>query len=483
MWSGDTSWGFYTIAALWLTGFFIFYFLLLNLSYLGFILSGLINLRRYKHQVSISANDVLFCSSMLPPVSILVPAFNEERNVIETVTSLLLQHYPRFEVIVINDGSTDQSMARLIEAFDLVERKKVYRKRLNTKPVRAVYESRKHPELVVVDKDNGGKSDALNCGINVSSYPYYCGIDGDGVLESDAMLKMIRPFLDEPGSMIAAGGIVRVANYCTVQRGRVIDVRMPRRLIEIVQVVEYLMSFLSARVAFSAMNATLLISGAFGMFLKEAVIEIGGYRTDTIGEDMELVVRLQRIRRRLHKPCKMVFVPDPVCWTEVPSDWRSLSNQRRRWQKGLIDSLRYNKEMLFNPRYGTIGIFAMPYYLVFELLGPVVELFGYAMMVLFFFAGVLSWYWVLLFLLVSVGFGLLITAGGILLEELSFHRYPQPIQVVGLLIGGLAYNLGYRQAVALWRMSAIIEYLGGYRLWGRIRRLGFRTTRQPGAAA
>jgi len=483
VWAGDANWGFLTIVALWLTGFFVLYFAALNTIYLMFIIFGIFGLRRYAHDVSVASNYTLFRSSLLRPVSIIVPAYNEERNILETVNSLLLMHYPRFEVIVVNDGSTDDTLEKLKEQFRLVERHKVYRRRLPSKPVRALYESRIHPELVVVDKENGGKSDALNCGINVSTYPYYCGIDGDGILDDEALLKMMRPFLDEPEALVAAGGIVRVANNCIVQRGRVIDVRLPKRLLEIIQVVEYLQAFLSSRVAFSALNSVLLISGAFGMFQKEAAIEAGGYRTDTIGEDMELVVRMQRLRHSRGQRFRMVFVPDPVCWTEVPSDLKSLANQRRRWQKGLIDSLRYNRGMMLNPRYGVVGLFAMPYYFLFELCGPLVELFGYAMMIVFLVVGVLSWYWVALFFLVSMGFGMVITAGAILLEELSFHRYPRPLHVLGLLLGGLAYNLGYRQLNALWRLSATFEYVGGYRLWGRIRRLGFRTTERKPAAA
>ncbi len=474
MWQGDTFGGYWLIVALWLSGFFILYFILLNGTYLSFIISGVLSLRRYAHDAAVSSNYSLLRSALTKPISVLVPAYNEERNIIETVTSLLLLHYPRFEVIIINDGSSDETLQRLIDHFGLVERHKVYRRKLNSSRVRAIYESPKNPELVVIDKENGGKSDALNCGINVSSFPFFCVIDADTVLEEDSLLKMVRPFLDQPESMVAVGGIVRVANNCTVERGHVIDIRLPHSLIELIQVLEYLQAFLSSRIAFSSANAVLLVSGAFGLFRKDVVIDVGGYKR-TIGEDMELVVRMQRLMLKARKPCQMVFVPDPVCWTEVPRDWRSLSSQRRRWQKGLIDSIHFNSEMLFNPRFGRLGLLAMPYYLIFEMLGPILELFGYATMVLFLMAGVLSWQWAGLFFLVSIGFGVLISSGAILLEELSFHRYPRPRQVLALLLGALLYNLGYRQINALWRFSATFEYVGGFRLWGRIKRFGFKT--------
>ncbi len=261
----------------------------------------------------------------------------------------------------------------------------------------------------MVDKENGGKSDALNVGINISQYPYFCTMDADTILESDALLKMIRPFIEHPDSMVAVGGVIRVANNCVVDYGRVKEVNLPRNWVALAQVIEYLMSFLASRIAFAEINSVLLISGAFGMYRKSTVIEIGGYRTDTVGEDMELVVRMNRILYKQGRKYRIFYTPDPVCWTEVPSDLPSLGRQRRRWQKGLVDSLRFNGDMLFNPRYGRLGLLAMPYYLIFELAGPIIELLGYALLIVFLLAGVLSWVWALVFLALSVAFGMLFT--------------------------------------------------------------------------
>ncbi len=475
MWQGDIVGGYAVVVVLWLSGFFIFYFIALDICYLTFIAIGISNLRKYRHYVKVVDFRALLRTSLTKPISILVPAYNEERNILETVRSLLTLHYPQFEVVVINDGSDDETMDRLIKEFELTARGRVYQRQLRAQPIKAIYESRSHPNLVVVDKEHGGKSDSLNAGINVSQYPYICTLDADSILESDALLKMIRPFIEHPDSMVAVGGIIRVANNCVVDYGQVKQINLPRGWLALTQVVEYLQAFLSSRVAFSEMSMMLLVSGAFGMYRKSAVIEVGGYRTDTIGEDMELVVRMNRILRRERRKYRMYFLPVPVCWTEVPTDLGSLSRQRRRWQKGMVDSLRFNAEMLFNPRYGRLGTLAMPYYLIFEMAGPVIELFGYVLVVVFLIVGVLSWFWFLLFFLLSAAFGFLFSVATILLEELSFHRYPHRRDILGLLWGGFLYNFGFRQLNALWRTSATLEYLGGFRFWGKVRRTGFRT--------
>lgn len=471
-----TGYQYSIVVILWLSGFFILYFIGLNVSYLTFFAMGVANLRRYRHYVRVVDFEALLKTSLAKPVSIIVPCFNEEKSIIQTARSLLTMHYPLFEVIVVNDGSKDNTLKTLIEEFELIPRAKVYQRKLETKPVNAIYESRVHPNLVVIDKVNGGKSDALNCGINVSQYPFFCTQDGDTVLEVDALLKMIRPFIEHPDSMVAVGGVIRVANNCIVDHGRIIQVNLPKGWVALAQVVEYLMTFLSSRVALAQMGMVLLISGALGMYRKDVVIEVGGYRTDTIGEDMELVVRLNRMLKKRRRKFRMFFTPDPVCWTEVPTDLASLGRQRRRWQKGLVDSIRFNSDMLFNPRYGRLGLLGMPYYVIFELAGPVVELFGYATLIIFRIAGVLSLKWTLIFLLLSVAFGLLFTVATILVEELSFHRYRRARDLLILLWGGVVYNVGFRQINAVWRLQAMLEYLGGFRkFWGTVRRYGFRT--------
>lgn len=476
MWSGDFSGGYSVIVFLWLSSFFVFYFIVLTAVYVIFFTLGVANLRKYRHYVKVVDLEALLKTSLTKPVSLLVPAFNEEMHILDSVRALLTLHYPSYEVIVLNDGSTDRTLEILKEAFHLVPRSRVYQRKISTKRVLGIYESRDYPNLVVVDKENGGKSDALNVGINVSQYPFFCTMDADTLLERDALLKMIRPFIEHPESMVAVGGVVRVANNCVVDYGRVMQVDLPRGWVALAQVVEYLMSFLASRVAFAELSTVLLISGAFGMYRKSTVIEIGGYRTDTIGEDMELIVRMNRELRKKRQKYRIFFTPVPVCWTEVPTDLASLGRQRRRWQKGLVDSIRFNSEMLFNPRYGRIGMLGMPYYLIFEMIGPIVELFGYATVIVFAIIGVLSWQWMLLFLLLSMVLGFLFSVLTILVEEFSFHRYRRARDLGILLWGGFVYNFGFRQINAVWRLQATLEYVGGLRkLWGTVRRYGFRT--------
>ena len=477
MWGSDFGAGGYSVIVfLWLSSFFVFYFVGLTITYITFFFLGVVNLRRYRHYVKVVDLEALLKTSLTKPVSLLVPAYNEERHILDSVRALLTLHYPSYEVIVLNDGSTDRTLEILKEAFHLVPRSKVYQRKISTKRVHTIFESRDYPNLLVVDKENGGKSDALNVGINISQYPYFCTMDADTLLERDALLKMIRPFIEYPDSMVAVGGVVRVANNCVVDYGRVMQVNLPRGWVALAQVVEYLMSFLASRVAFAELSTVLLISGAFGMYRKSTVIDIGGYRVDTIGEDMELIVRMNRELRRKKQRYRIFFTPVPVCWTEVPTDLGSLGRQRRRWQKGLVDSIRFNSEMLFNPRYGRVGMLGMPYYVIFEMLGPIVELFGYATVILFLIFGVLSWKWTLLFILLSMSFGFLFSVMTILVEELSFHRYRRARDMLILLWGGFLYNFGFRQINAIWRLQATLEYLGGFRrFWGTVRRYGFRT--------
>lgn len=476
MWGGDVANSYAIIVFLWLSGFFVFYFVVLTVTYVTFFSLGLIHLSQYRHYVQVVDLEALLKTSLTKPVSLLVPAYNEETHILESVRALLTLHYPVYEVIVLNDGSTDRTLDILKEAFHLVPRSRVYQRKISAKRVIGIYESKDYPNLVVVDKENGGKSDALNVGINISQYPFFCTMDADTLLERDALLKMIRPFIEHPDTMVAVGGVVRVANNCLVDYGRVMEVNLPRGWVALAQVVEYLMSFLASRVAFAELSMVLLISGAFGMYRKSTVIEIGGYRTDTIGEDMELIVRMNRELRKKHKKYRIFFTPVPVCWTEVPTDLASLGRQRRRWQKGLVDSIRFNSEMLFNPRFGRIGLLGMPYYLIFEMLGPIVELFGYATVLVFAVIGVLSWKWMLLFLLLSLVLGFLFSVLTILVEEFSFHRYRRARDLGILLWGGFVYNFGFRQINAVWRLQATLEYVGGLRkLWGTVRRYGFRT--------
>jgi len=422
---------------------------------------------------------VIIQSEFSTPISVLAPAYNEQATITESVHSLLKLNYSTMEVIVINDGSGDKTLETMISEFGLRKSHQVYVRKIKTKPVRGIYVSDR-PELkhlIVVDKENGGKADALNVGINVSQYPLFCAIDADSILEDNALLKVAKPFLEDE-RVIAVGGIVRIANGCEIERGRVKTVRLSRKRLPTFQVVEYFRAFLSGRMGWSAINGLLIISGAFGLFRKDVVLACGGYRDDTVGEDMELVARMHRYMYENKLPYKVVFVPDPVCWTEAPETLKILGRQRNRWHRGLLDTISLHRAMLFNPRFGVIGLLSMPYYFLFELLGPVIETLGYVFVVASYLYGVVHVQVLLLFFVVAIIYGMLFSVGAVLLEEISFHRYPRARDLFRLMVYAVLENFGYRQLTVLWRIKGLFDYFRGVTTWGAMQRKGFVTSEQ-----
>jgi cellulose synthase/poly-beta-1,6-N-acetylglucosamine synthase-like glycosyltransferase len=411
-------------------------------------------------------------SPLTPPISILVPAFNESAGIVDSVRSLMALEYPVFEIVVISDGSTDGTVERLVEAFDLEPLRRPTPPFVAHEPIRSVFGPRGKVNLLVLDKDNGGKADALNAGINFAEYPLVCAIDADSVLEQDALVKAAMPFLDDPVGTVATGGLVRVANGCRIERGRVMEAGLPRTAWPMFQVVEYLRAFFGARTGWSAVNGLLIVSGAFGLFRKDAVIAAGGYNTETVGEDMELVVRLHRTMRERRRPCRIVYVPDPVCWTEAPSSARVLRRQRRRWQRGSAETLLMHARMLGNPRYRAPGMLAMPALLFFELLGPAIELSGYAVATVAFLTGSVDAEVFLLFLAISVLYGLILSFGAIAIEDASFGRHPGWDQLGRIMLFATLENAGYRQLGHLWRLEGFWNLLRQGE-WGAMERTGF----------
>ncbi|HMA38491.1 MAG TPA: glycosyltransferase family 2 protein, partial [Gemmatimonadales bacterium] len=357
-------------------GFVLAYFLALNLSYIALFFVSLREVLTFLRRTFFSDYQQILRSDMTLPITLIVAARNEEKTIVDTVRSLQMLNYPEFEVIVVNDGSKDATLERMLKAYDLRRVDRVYKRSLPTRNVLGLYASPLVPNLTVVDKEGGGKSDALNCGINLSKYPLFCSLDADSIIEDDALLKAVKPFMEHPEETVAVGGIVRCANGCTVTEGRVTRIALPGRFLPIFQVVEYLRAFLSGRLGWSALEGLLLISGAFGVYRKSAVVEVGGYDSSTDTEDLELVLALHHVARAAKRRYRIVFVPDPVCWTEVPTTWQMLRRQRNRWHRGMLQSLSRHRRMLFNPRFGLIGMVVLPYFLVFETMGPFVETLG-----------------------------------------------------------------------------------------------------------
>ena len=453
------------------TGFFV----AVNLMYTALLVRSFREIMYYMRHNAFSNYRSMVQSELASPVSILAPAYNEEASVIASVKSLLKMNYGRYEVVVINDGSTDRTLGKLQDEFQLYRSKQVYRGGLETKPVRGIYKSRK-PEfrsLLVVDKENGGKADALNAGINCSRYDYVCCIDADSLLEDDAILRVMKPFFEDE-RVVASGGIVRIANGCEVSNGRVINIGLSRHFLPVFQVVEYFRAFLAGRMAWHGMNGLLIISGAFGMFKKSTVVEVGGYSPDTVGEDMELITRIHRVMRERKEPYRIVFVPDPVCWTEAPESFKILGRQRNRWHRGLLETILRHRTMFLNPAYGVVGMAALPYYVVVELFGPIIEVVGYLALAVMYVFGVLNLKMAVLFFIVALFYGVMFSVGAVLLEEISFQRYPRPRDLAILLAMGVIENFGYRQLTIWWRIKGMWDYfVRGMRSWGVMQRKGF----------
>ncbi len=449
--------------------FVLGYFILLNCSYILLNLLAILPLYR-KGQERILADIPQVYSRLDPPISVLIPAFNEEATIAASVRSMLQLSYSEFEIIVINDGSDDGTLDVLRFEFGLLPFPEAYRNQIPTKSVHAMYRSTRHPNLRVIDKTNGGKADSLNAGINVSRYPLFCGVDADSILQRDSLQRVVKPFLRDP-TVIASGGTVRIANGCEVSEGFLTKVELPGNWWALFQVVEYLRAFLFGRLGWSSINGMLIISGAFGIFRKNAVIMAGGYHTETIGEDMELVVRLHRVFRERRLPYRIEFMPDPICWTEAPENGTTLRTQRIRWQRGLAESLTSNWGLMFSRNGGVPGWLTFPFMMLFEWLGPLVEFGGYIFMVFAFIFGWISWQAFSVFLFVAIGLGILLSASSLLLEEMSFHIYPRGRQLALLWLAVILENFGYRQLTCYWRLVGLILWAtGGKAAWGTMKR-------------
>ena len=406
------------------------------------------------------------------PFSILVPARNEEKVIVQSIKSLLSLEYSTFEVIVINDGSTDKTLKTLIRTFRLKKTTFPIKPRLETKQIRDVYYNPEIPNLLLVDKENGGKSDALNAGINISHYPYFISQDADSMLDSDALVRIAMSFMEYKYT-IAVGGVIRVSNGSEIKNGKVVKLALPKKPLAMFQVVEYLRAFLVGRVGWSLFNSVLIISGAFGAFQKEIVIQVGGYTTRTMGEDMDLVLKLHKHMHEKKFKYKVTFLPDPVCWTQVPESIRDLFVQRRRWQIGLIHSMELNKVMVFKRKYGVTGMLAMPYFFLFELAAPVVEALGWVFIPLSYFMGILSFVYLVLFFLVAMVFGIILSIGALIIEEFTFNKYVKLKEFFRLCFYGVIENFSYRQLTVIFRLIAIFGFRRYKHSWGEIKRSDF----------
>ncbi|TDO82818.1 cellulose synthase/poly-beta-1,6-N-acetylglucosamine synthase-like glycosyltransferase [Flavobacterium chryseum] len=464
--------------------FFIHIYLFLILGYAILIMSSYLvlaylstkELREYLKKNSFVDYNVLLTSEFAPKLSLIAPAYNEGFTIEENIKSLLSLNYNNYDVIVVNDGSKDNSMEILIKTYDLFLTDINIHPKIKTKKIKGVYTSKNaaFKKLIVVDKENGGKADALNVGLNFAQHPYVVCIDVDCILDKDSLLKLAKPFLESHGKrIIATGGVVRIANQCVIKNGRLVEINIPDLLLPRIQVLEYLRAFLLGRMAWGRLDGLLLISGAFGAFDKEIAILAGGYSTKTVGEDMELVVRMRRYMLENKIPYSISYIPDPLCWTEAPEDFKIFKKQRSRWMRGTIETLSLHKKMFLNPKYKILGMLSVPYWTLFEFLAPAIEFIGIVITILFFVCGLIHWHFFFLLLIFVYFFAVLFSVIALYSEERTYHKYPKQADFFKLLLAAFIEPVYFHPLAVYAAIIGYKEKIMGTKGWGEMTRKGF----------
>lgn len=443
---------------------FIAYFIGANLGYTLLMVLSLYSVSLHAKYARLKTFTELADSPVTLPVAVIIPAYNEEENIVQSVLSMFDLNYPEKEVIVVDDGSTDATLDRLIEHFRLQPMDLIFREKLKTGQPLACYYSPDFSQLIVLSVKHGGKAHALNCGINMAHSPYFCTVDADSIVEKDALLRLMAPVMQSTENIVVSGGIVNIANGSTLRNGRLEKLALPSSWLEKCQVVEYIRTFLFGRPGWNMMNATFITSGAFCLVHRESAIEAGGYGADTVTEDIDMVASIRRCMTAQRRKYKIIFTSDPICWTEAPRTLKMLARQRRRWQLGLAQTLIKNKDMIFNPKYGNTGLLSLPFHLFIEVIGCVVEALGTVVLlpISFIFLGSPLRLF-LLFMVLSIGYGTMLSMGSIALEEITLRRYPRLKDVLVLMVFAVVENLGYRQVVTLFRAWGVLQSLGGRR--------------------
>ncbi|TBR19734.1 MAG: glycosyltransferase [Chitinophagaceae bacterium] len=421
--------------------------------------------------------DVILSSDIAPRISIIAPAFNESLTVVDSVRSLLTLQYNHFEVVVVNDGSTDDTFQLLQEAYQLKRIEYKIDKVFETEPILSAYRSTNtaYNKLLVVNKENGRKADAANVGIMFAANPYILVVDVDGILSKDALQILAKPFLEksEDRRVIATGGVLRIANSCVVRGGRIVEVNPPDGFLPRMQTIEYLRAFLLGRMAWFKLDGLLIISGAFGLFEKEIAIKAGGYNRKTVGEDMEIVVRMRRYMLEQKQKYQVTFLPNPLCWTLAPETFKALGNQRRRWTRGTMETLWLHRKMFFRPRYKLLGMLSMPYWGFLEYLSPLIEFLGILITISLLVLGLLNLKFVLLFLLFAYSFAVLYSVITLLTEEYTYHLYKKNSDFRKLLFVAFIDPIYFHLFIVYSAIRGNIEKIRGYSSWGVMEKKGF----------
>lgn len=452
--------------------FCMIYTLILSMIYFMQLIFSYFRVRKDNKRNPLSDHEDYVDSENLLPVSLLIPAYNEQENIVENIHALMEIDYPTYELIVVNDGSTDSTHEKVVAAFELKKIEYAVKVSIPAGEIKNIYYNPRYPKLIYVDKANGGKADSLNVGINVSVYPLFVCLDADSRIEKDAIIRLSTQFIKDTKTVVS-GGFVRIANGSVVRNGVWESFKLPEKAVERFQIVEYFRAFLAGRVSWNLSNSLLIVSGAFGVFNKNVVIECGGYRTNTIGEDMEIIVRIHKFMRKNKRPYTVTFDQNAICWTQGPMSLGDLRSQRKRWQVGLMDSLFTHGDMFLNHRYGATGMLSVPYAWFFEFLGAPIEVLGYLVIPLSYFLGELSLYYFILYLAVATCLGIAISLGGLILEQTANKGCISAKQCMQLAFYAFIENFGYRQLITLFRMEAVLNYRNLKGTWGKIKRKEF----------
>ena len=451
--------------------------LIQNGMYIAQLPAAWLELRQHSQSEDTESAWHLLVSEATMPISLIVPAYNEEATIVENVKSMLTLRYPDFEIIVVNDGSKDNTLDLLIQTFQLKPITRAFDPAVKHAPIRQIYKSPLYSHLIVVDKENGGsKADASNAGINISRKELFCVVDADSLLEVESLLSSVRPVMEEPGRMIAVGGTIRVLNGCTVRAGQITNMGLPHNPLALIQYIEYIRAFLMARLAWSRWGMLSIISGAFGIFRRDVVLEVGGFSHGTVGEDYELVIKLHKLMRDQGRPYSMRYVPEPVCWTEAPETFKVLATQRKRWQRGALEVFFKHRDMLLRPKYGMLGMVGLPNNLVIDVLGPLAELAGYVLMPILWMAGRLNGDFILAYTALFFLLGVFISICSLILEEMELKRLESWQDLLKLSLVAVVENFGYRQYNSWLRFMGWWEFVAKKQVWGEMTRKGVKVS-------
>jgi len=456
-----------------LLNFIFFFALAIMLSYIALGLYSSISLRKYTRKNSYVNYDDVATSSLSPPVTIIVPAYNEEKTIIDTVKTLIGLHYSNFEAVVVNDGSIDDTFKLMKDTFKLKKVNYYFDYIIPCGKIRGIYKSDlpEYKQITVIDKVNQkSKSDALNAALNVVKNDLVITIDADSVIEPDSIVKLVKPFLEEKKrKVIGTGGVIRIANSCNIENGRIKVINLPSKFLPKLQVLEYTRAFLLGRMAWSELDGLMLISGAMGMFDRKTMVECGGFEVKSIGEDMDMVLKMRAHMAENKRKYIVTYIPDPLCWTQVPSDFKSLSAQRTRWTRGLVDCLAKYRRMMFNPRYGKLGMLGYPFWLIFEWIAPIIALFGILFTVFLIITNSINWPFFLILTIFVYSFSIFLSTWAILYEELTFHKYRKKRDVFKLI--GLSIIEPFLYVLTAWfAVKGNVQYIFAKNKWGKIKR-------------